>query len=1342
MTHRLLLPLALCLAWPAGAQVVIERYEAVISAQDRMNSSGQPLSDLGAILAQDRANVHRFGIRQPGDGFDRVFTDRGARAEMPALVARGRVAPDAAAAILSGAEAAVVVEVLGDGGRPSRVHVALAAPGATAPAIPRFGAAPAAPPGAADTVAPAPSAAAWSFHTDPHGWRGVAAAPGAGTPPLTLACTRPGADPATYPGGPMRAHEPGVLNFLIEPAALVASGDVGAPSERAFTVTVSVDGRALGQAPAVSIAPEGRVATNLPLHHPIVEAMKTGRRLVVDEATTGATIAVALAGSRAALDRLVAFCARPLPHAPAAVAAGASSSAGAAATAAPNVAAAGAAAPNANGLVMLDGRVALWSGPVEGTALGLDAAVVDAHEGTLGRRLYLTALVRGVDDLEAALAAETEPARLWPLFRILDARAQRRVRDLALTLASFDGAQRDRCAAAEGEQQLWNCGTQILGSAFDRQRIAQAIAAEVMAAVRAEAFVGPLDVTVLCGLGNRFEAAYDFSTQAIHWGRLVHSGACGEVEATGQVDGFDRLAQQTATLELAGVRSATTPMAPDEAETLIRSMPGDPAEAGGPRRPMLLQFPARIDLTRINLQPDAQGRWRLDLNLLRTGPAEIRWSGRPTEAVMRFDAPTSLAAAVAADADEGLAAGEDRFVRMGGQPVVWAGTVDGRALGLDDAAVRAHEAAITETVRATALLASADDLETTLAAGENPDRLRRHFDALPMDAQERIRDAGLALGAPDATRRSVCATTSSTAAWACAVDSLETTFDRRRMTETIAAEVAAVARASAFDGPLELRVLCGLNRPVDQAYDFERGTLRWDRMIDAGQCEGMSALGAVDRGVEVTVEHRLGAAVPVETPMTQAEAEDWITRMPFQPTEMDGRIRPMMLTFPATLTVARAGGEDGAVVRIRLARAGAVDLRWAGRPGEVVMRFEAEPAAAAAPEAPEAAVGTPLDLSDNRAVAAAIETAPPLDAAEAEEAAAAFRLAPERLEGRPVRIPAYVEERDGEPRFRLVDFIAEAEAAFRLAQRLGIPPEEVAWTQVHGNGPAPEAMMILPRPLASVESGPVPEMLLAEGGGAAVLVGRIAHLRQTGGEVGPALVGFFLPERFEVMGRDVAGDPRVAGIVEVAPAPVAQAAAPATRLFVPGPSWYLLRAAELAGTEPDEHIDAALAATGQFQLDVFARLDAAEAAVAAARALAAENDGEAPWVTGTLALGPYDLEREAYPIRSFSVSAPPVDGVERALLREGMPRVAQRGTWFPMPMAEARARRDTINATTTYPVRARLLLGPPEQGRRSPSARVGAISILEPAASSSRPVTVPTTVREGDALWTVEAVQE
>ncbi|MCQ0091387.1 hypothetical protein [Roseovarius sp. M141] len=1205
-------------------------------------------------------------------------------------------------------------------------------PATTAPTMPGFGAAPPAPPNAADAVEPAPSIAAWSFHTDPHGWRGVAAAPGAGTPPLTLACTRPGAIPAAYPGESIRAHEPGVLNLLIAPAALVASGDVGAPGERTFTVAVSVDGRSLGQAPAILIAPEGRVATNLPLDHPIVDAMKVGGRLALEEATTGATIAVALTGSRDALDRLAAFCARPLPPAPASVASGTASPAGAAATA----------APNTKGLVMIDGRVALWSGTMDGTALGFDAAVVDAHERALGRRLYLTALVRGVDDLEAALATETEPARLWPMFRILDAQAQRRVRDLALTLASFNGAQRERCTAAEGEQQLWNCGTQLVESTFDRRRVAQAISTEVVAATRAEAFEGPLDVTVLCGLGNRFEAAYDFPTGSIHWGRLVNAGACGAVEPTDKVDGFDRLAQQTATLELDGLRSVTTPMAVEEAETLIRSMPADPAEAGGPRRPMMLQFPARIDLTRINLQPDAQGRWRLDLNLLRTGPAEIRWSGRPTEAVMRFDAPTSLAAAVASNADEGLAMGEGGLVRMAGQPVVWAGSVDGRALGLDDAAVRAHEATLAEAVRATTLFASADDLEATLAAEEDPDRLRRHFDALPQDAQDRIRDAGLALAAPDTTRRSVCSATVGTAAWGCAVGSLETTFDRRRITQVIAAEVAAAAKAAAFDGPLELRMLCGLNRPVDQAYDFERVALRWDRMIDAGQCEGIGALSAVDRGVEVVVEHRLGAAVPVETPMTQAEAENWITQMPFRPTEMDGRIRPMMLTFPATLTVARAGGDDGAAVRVRVARTGAVDLRWTGRPGERVMSFEAEAAAAAVPEASEAQDGAPLDLSDNRSVAAAIETAPLLDAAQTEEAAAAFRLAPERLEGHPVRLPAYVEKRDGAQRFRLVDYIVEAEAAARLAQRMGLPPEAVAWTQVLGNGPAPEAMIILPRPLASVESGPVPEGLLAEGGGAAVLVGRIGHLRQTEGEAGPALVGFVLPERFEVMGRDVAGDPRVAGTVEVAPAPAASATAPATRLFVPGPSWYLMRAAELAGVDPGEHIDAALAATGQFQLDVFARLDAAEASLAAARALAAAHENEEPWVTGTLALGPYDLEREAYPIRSFSVSAPPVDGVERALLREGMPRVAQRGTWFLLPLAEARARRDTVNATTTYPARARLLLGPPEQGRRSPSARIGAVSILEPAASSSRPVMVPTTVREGDALWTVEAVQE
>lgn len=57
-----------------SANMAIVRYLAAITDVDRRSSSGVPLTELKDILAQDRANVHRFGRRQRGDEIDSYFT--------------------------------------------------------------------------------------------------------------------------------------------------------------------------------------------------------------------------------------------------------------------------------------------------------------------------------------------------------------------------------------------------------------------------------------------------------------------------------------------------------------------------------------------------------------------------------------------------------------------------------------------------------------------------------------------------------------------------------------------------------------------------------------------------------------------------------------------------------------------------------------------------------------------------------------------------------------------------------------------------------------------------------------------------------------------------------------------------------------------------------------------------------------------------------------------------------------------------------------------------------------------------------------------------------------------
>jgi hypothetical protein len=80
------------LAVPVHAQAwtQLAYYRAYIGPEDMQSSKGQPLRTLGAVLQQDRANFHRFGIRHQQDDGDPVFANGALRASIPDLVTAGR----------------------------------------------------------------------------------------------------------------------------------------------------------------------------------------------------------------------------------------------------------------------------------------------------------------------------------------------------------------------------------------------------------------------------------------------------------------------------------------------------------------------------------------------------------------------------------------------------------------------------------------------------------------------------------------------------------------------------------------------------------------------------------------------------------------------------------------------------------------------------------------------------------------------------------------------------------------------------------------------------------------------------------------------------------------------------------------------------------------------------------------------------------------------------------------------------------------------------------------------------------------------------------------------------
>lgn len=70
---------------PALADDVIASYSAFLSADDHYNSNGAKLTQPWQIVRQDRANFHKFGLRDDWDDWDGLFANADNRARLESL---------------------------------------------------------------------------------------------------------------------------------------------------------------------------------------------------------------------------------------------------------------------------------------------------------------------------------------------------------------------------------------------------------------------------------------------------------------------------------------------------------------------------------------------------------------------------------------------------------------------------------------------------------------------------------------------------------------------------------------------------------------------------------------------------------------------------------------------------------------------------------------------------------------------------------------------------------------------------------------------------------------------------------------------------------------------------------------------------------------------------------------------------------------------------------------------------------------------------------------------------------------------------------------------------------
>lgn len=107
----------------ASAQTYLGEYYAYIGPSDHYNSNGTRLSDFGQILQQDRANYHRFGIRDYYDTSDTVFSTLSNRTKISQIWQVDQGSEYVINRVLSGQEQYLHIRIYGNGGVPTRLIV-------------------------------------------------------------------------------------------------------------------------------------------------------------------------------------------------------------------------------------------------------------------------------------------------------------------------------------------------------------------------------------------------------------------------------------------------------------------------------------------------------------------------------------------------------------------------------------------------------------------------------------------------------------------------------------------------------------------------------------------------------------------------------------------------------------------------------------------------------------------------------------------------------------------------------------------------------------------------------------------------------------------------------------------------------------------------------------------------------------------------------------------------------------------------------------------------------------------------------------------------------------------
>jgi hypothetical protein len=80
----------------------VASYVARLSSKDHINSSGAKLQTAADVIRQDRANYHKYGIRNTEDISDNIFDEAGSRANISNMLKHGHTTTSALQTIING----------------------------------------------------------------------------------------------------------------------------------------------------------------------------------------------------------------------------------------------------------------------------------------------------------------------------------------------------------------------------------------------------------------------------------------------------------------------------------------------------------------------------------------------------------------------------------------------------------------------------------------------------------------------------------------------------------------------------------------------------------------------------------------------------------------------------------------------------------------------------------------------------------------------------------------------------------------------------------------------------------------------------------------------------------------------------------------------------------------------------------------------------------------------------------------------------------------------------------------------------------------------------------------